>query len=112
MNSFNCCQGEAKYMIHLIVINEFIRIRFWRTMVAGGFGPYHRLWHGATPTKCTDVIHTPWAMPPTLGLGSIHRVGRVVSITTTNAIMSIFGCMHIIDYVFEYIHIFDTLLIN
>jgi hypothetical protein len=37
---------------------------------------------------------------------------QVVNTTTTNAIMSIFGCMHIIDYVVEYIHIFDTLLIN
>ncbi len=38
--------------------------------------------------------------------------GRVMSTTTTNAIMSIFGCMHVIDYVVEYIHIFDTLLMN
>jgi hypothetical protein len=81
-------------------------------MVAGGFGPYHCLWQGATPTKRTGVIHTPWAMPPVLGLGSIHQGGQVVSTTTTNAIMSIFGCMHVIYYVVEYIHIFDTLLIN
>jgi hypothetical protein len=49
---------------------------FWRTMVAGGFGPYHRLWRGATPTKRTGVIHTPRAMPPALCLGSIHGGGE------------------------------------
>jgi len=38
--------------------------------------------------------------------------GRVVSTTTTNAIMSFFGCMHVVDYFVEYIHIMDTLLIN
>jgi hypothetical protein len=38
--------------------------------------------------------------------------GQVVSTTTTNIIMSIFECMHVIDYVVEYIHIFDNLLIN
>ncbi len=36
----------------------------------------------------------------------------MISTTTTDAIMSIFGCMHIIDYVFEYNHILDTLLMN
>jgi hypothetical protein len=27
-------------------------------MVAGGFGPYHRLWRGGTQTKRTGAIHT------------------------------------------------------
>jgi len=53
-----------------------IGTRFQHTMVAGGFGPYHRLWHGGTQTKRTGAIHTPWATPPALGLGSIHRGGE------------------------------------
>jgi hypothetical protein len=82
-------------------------------MVAGGFGRYHHLWRGGTKTKRTDAIHTPWATPPALGLGSIHWGGRVVSTTPTNAIMSLFFlCMHVVDYFVEYIHIFYTLLIN
>ena len=40
-------------------------------MVAGGFGPYHRLWRGGTQTKRTGANHTPWATPRALGLGSI-----------------------------------------
>ncbi len=50
--------------------------------------PYHCLWHGRTPTKRTGVIHTPWATPPALGLGSIHQGGQVVSTTTTNVNVS------------------------
>jgi len=45
-------------------------------MVAGGFGPYHRQWRGGNQTKRTGAIHTPWATPPALGLGSIHRGGE------------------------------------
>jgi hypothetical protein len=36
-------------------------------------------------------------------------VGRVVSPPPPNAIMSFFGCMHIVDYFVEYIHIYLTL---
>jgi hypothetical protein len=50
--------------------------RFRHTMVAGGFGPYHRLWRGGTQTKRTGAIQTPLATPPALGLGSIHRGGE------------------------------------
>jgi hypothetical protein len=81
-------------------------------MVAGGFGPYHCLWRSGTQTKRTGANHTPWVTPPALGLGSIHRGGRVVSTPPPNAIMSFFLCMHVVDYFNEYIHIFDTLLIN
>jgi hypothetical protein len=52
------------------------RIRFRHTMVAGGFDPYHRLWRGGTQTKRTGALHTPWATPNALGLGSIHRGGE------------------------------------
>jgi hypothetical protein len=34
--------------------------------------------------------------------------GRLVSTTTTNMNVSFCGCMHVVDYVVEYIHIFDT----
>jgi hypothetical protein len=40
-------------------------------MVAGGFGPYHLLWHGGTPTKRTCIISTTWTMPHALGLDKI-----------------------------------------
>ncbi len=38
--------------------------------------------------------------------------GRVVSTPLPNKILSLFLCMHVVDYFVEYIHIFDTLLIN
>jgi hypothetical protein len=38
--------------------------------------------------------------------------GQVVSTTTNNVNVSFCGCMHVVDYFVEYIHIFDTLLIN
>jgi hypothetical protein len=40
-------------------------------MAFSGFGPYHHLWHVDTPTKGTNVFHTPCAMPPVLGLVKI-----------------------------------------
>ena len=36
--------------------------RFRHTMVAGGFGPYHRLWRGGTQTKRIGTIHSPLTM--------------------------------------------------
>jgi hypothetical protein len=34
--------------------------------------------------------------------------GRLVSTTTTNVNVSFCGYMHVVDYVVEYIHIFET----
>ena len=38
-------------------------------MVAGGFGPYRRMWTDDAPSKPIVVTPTPWVMMPVLGLG-------------------------------------------
>jgi hypothetical protein len=75
---------------------------FRHTMVAGGFGPYQA--HRRHPHTMGDAACAWFGLNP--------PGGRVVSTPPPNAIMSFFLCMHVVDYFVEYIHIFDTLLIN
>jgi len=42
-------------------------------MAAGGFSPYHRLWHDDAPAECAGITTTPWAMMPMLGIVSYHQ---------------------------------------
>ena len=49
-------------------------------MVAGGFGPYHRLWTDDAPSKHKVVTPTSGGMMPALGFVSYHW-GRELVVT-------------------------------
>ncbi len=77
-----------------------------------------RLWPLPSPVARLHPSQVHRHCPHTMGdaalawFGINPPGGRVVSTTTNSANVSFCGCMHVVDYFVEYIHIFDTLLIN
>jgi hypothetical protein len=60
-------------------------------MVSGRDGPYHRPYLGDAQSKCIDVIPTPWAIIPALGLGADQVCGSLYIIDDTASKCKIFA---------------------
>jgi hypothetical protein len=70
-------------MTEILLFNHYLSqltSRFWLTMAAGGFGPYHRLWTDDAPSKCKVITPTSWGMMPALCFVSYHW-GRELLVT-------------------------------
>jgi hypothetical protein len=45
-------------------------------MLMSSIGPYHGLWLDDAPTKCINIIPTPWIMMRALGLAEILQAHK------------------------------------